>query len=102
MKNKTIKTGLTALLIFGVVGGPLTTVAPAYAAGLPSITQVKENNQTGQRTSATTLSISLGANINGIIDVGTGNLLATMNLSGVTLSHNSLTPQTTGTGVSAD
>lgn len=73
-------------------------MAPALAADLPASTQAKENSLTGSRTSATTLNIPMGAGVSGKLDVGTGNLQTTMSVNGVSFSHNSLTPVTTGTG----
>lgn len=96
MKRISLK-GLSTLLAVGMLCSPLAT-APALAAGLPAATQAKENNLTGHRTSATNLSIPLGAGITGSLDVGTGNLNTTMNVDGISFSHNSLTPLTTGTG----
>ena len=96
MNHKTT-TGVTALLTLGLICNPLAT-SPALAAGLPASTQAKENNLTGHRTSATNLSIPLGAGINGSLDVGTGNLNTSMNVDGIAFTHNSLTPLTTGTG----
>ena len=96
MNHKTT-TAVTALLTLGLICSPLAT-SPALAAGLPASTQAKENNLTGHRTSATNLSIPLGAGITGSLDVGTGNLNTSMNVDGIAFTHNSLTPVTTGTG----
>lgn len=96
MKHLPLK-GLSTLLAVGMLCSPLAS-APALAAGLPTATQAKENNLTGHRTSATNLTIPLGAGITGSLDVATGNLNTTMNVDGIRFAHNSLTPLTTGTG----
>ncbi|MDO4897718.1 MAG: RHS repeat-associated core domain-containing protein, partial [Rothia sp. (in: high G+C Gram-positive bacteria)] len=96
MNRKTFK-GASLLVALLLSCG--TIIAPAaYAVDLPTANQVKENTSTGQRPAATTLKIQLGAGVSGSLDVGTGNLLTSMNVNGISFAHNSLTPITTGAG----
>lgn len=96
MNHKRFKT--TSLLVALLLSGGTIAVPAAYATDLPAAQQIKENNLTGQRATATTLTVQLGAGISGSLDVGTGNLLAMMNVNGISFAHNSLTPVTTGAG----
>lgn len=82
---------LSVLFALTITCAPIAAPA-AMASGLPASTQIKETSLTGHRTAATTLDISLGAGITGSLDVGTGNLQTSMNVDGISFTHNSLTP----------
>lgn len=92
------RAGMALALTGTLLATSVTAMSPAMAAGLDAISTVKETDKTGARTAATQIPVNFGPEISGRIDVGTGNLSTSMDLEGVSLAHNSLTPVATGTG----